>query len=132
MPSLHFGWAVVIAWAVIVAAGIRTRWRYLVLLHPVVTLAAIVLTANHYWLDAVVAVFLFALALVVDFGDRAMVPPQPRPSRSASRARFSCDVRLTVLPGARRSGRRHRGQRRAQAVGDRPSTRASPESPTRR
>jgi hypothetical protein len=66
MPSLHFGWALVIAWAVIVAAGIHSRWRYLVILHPVLTLAAIVLTANHYWLDAVVATFLFGVALGVD------------------------------------------------------------------
>ncbi len=50
MPSLHFGWALVIAWAVLLAT--KSRWRYLVILHPVVTLAAIVLTANHYWLDA--------------------------------------------------------------------------------
>ena len=34
--------------------------------HPVITLAAIVLTANHYWLDAVVATFLFAVALGID------------------------------------------------------------------
>jgi hypothetical protein len=64
MPSLHFGWALVIAWAVLIAT--RSRWRYLVVMHPVVTLAAIVLTANHYWLDAVAATALFALALGVD------------------------------------------------------------------
>ncbi len=64
MPSLHFGWALVIAWAVLLAT--KSRWRYLVILHPVITLAAIVLTANHYWLDAVVATFLFAFALGVD------------------------------------------------------------------
>src|SRR3954451_11845719 len=64
MPSLHFGWALVIAWAVLLAT--KSRWRYLVILHPVMTLAAIVLTANHYWLDAVVATFLFVFALGVD------------------------------------------------------------------
>jgi hypothetical protein len=64
MPSLHFGWALVIAWAVLLAT--RSRWRYLVILHPVITLAAIVLTANHYWLDAFAATVLFVLALVVD------------------------------------------------------------------
>ena len=64
MPSLHFGWALVIAWAVILASS--SRWRYLVLAHPVLTLAAIVLTANHYWLDAVAALVLFAFALGVD------------------------------------------------------------------
>ena len=65
MPSLHFGWALVIAWAVLLAT--KSRWRYLVLAHPLVTLAAIVLTANHYWLDAVVATFLFVIALGVDW-----------------------------------------------------------------
>ncbi len=65
MPSLHFGWALVIAWAVLLAT--KSRWRYLVLAHPLITLAAIVLTANHYWLDAVVATFLFGIALGVDW-----------------------------------------------------------------
>jgi hypothetical protein len=64
MPSLHFGWALVIAWAVFLAT--RSRWRYLVLLHPFLTLAAIVLTANHYWMDAFAALVLFAVALTVD------------------------------------------------------------------
>jgi hypothetical protein len=65
MPSLHFGWALVIAWAVLLAT--TSRWRFLVLAHPVVTLAAIVLTANHYWLDAVAATVLFVFALVIDW-----------------------------------------------------------------
>jgi hypothetical protein len=64
MPSLHFGWALVIAWAVLIAT--KSRWRYLILLHPVLTLAAIVLTANHYWLDAAGALVLFLLALAAD------------------------------------------------------------------
>jgi hypothetical protein len=64
MPSLHFGWALVVAWATLLAT--RSRWRYLVLAHPVITLAAIVLTANHYWLDAVAATVLFLAALGVD------------------------------------------------------------------
>jgi hypothetical protein len=84
MPSLHFGWALVIAWAVILASS--SRWRYLVLAHPVLTLAAIVLTANHYWLDAVVATILFGLALAVDHllerrrAKRARVPATVTPA----------------------------------------------------
>jgi hypothetical protein len=35
-------------------------------LHPFLTLAAIVLTANHYWLDAIVATMLFGGALLLD------------------------------------------------------------------
>src|SRR3954451_4548345 len=64
MPSLHFGWALVIAWAALLAT--TSKWRFLVLAHPVITLGAIVLTANHYWLDAVAATALFAVALGVD------------------------------------------------------------------
>src|SRR5205823_1656331 len=50
MPSLHFGWALAVAWAALLASRNRARW--LVVAHPALTLAAIVLTANHYWLDA--------------------------------------------------------------------------------
>jgi hypothetical protein len=64
MPSLHFGWAVAVAWAAVLAASSRARW--LVVAHPVLTLAAIVLTANHYWLDALVALLLFLGALRLD------------------------------------------------------------------
>jgi hypothetical protein len=50
MPSLHFGWAVLVAYGVVRA--LDTPWRWLAVLHPTITLAAIVLTANHYWLDS--------------------------------------------------------------------------------
>ncbi len=59
MPSLHFGWAMLVAISVI---GIkRSRRSLLILLHPLLTLLAIVATANHYWLDALVALALIAL-----------------------------------------------------------------------
>ncbi|MEU0161700.1 phosphatase PAP2 family protein [Streptomyces sp. NPDC006261] len=60
MPSLHVGWAVTVAVGLIVAT--RSRWRLLWLLHPAITLLVVVGTANHYWLDAVVAVALLAVA----------------------------------------------------------------------
>ncbi|MFE2040684.1 phosphatase PAP2 family protein [Streptomyces sp. NPDC059477] len=63
MPSLHFGWALILALGVIAAT--RTRWRWLWLLHPLVTLLVIVGTANHYWLDALVAGGLVAVALLL-------------------------------------------------------------------
>ncbi|MFF2411725.1 phosphatase PAP2 family protein [Streptomyces sp. NPDC058092] len=62
MPSLHFGWAVMVAVGLIVAT--RTRWRWLWLLHPLATLLVIVGTANHYWLDSIVVAVLLALAFV--------------------------------------------------------------------
>ncbi|MFC4507274.1 MULTISPECIES: phosphatase PAP2 family protein [Streptomyces] len=63
MPSLHFGWALMVAIGLIVAT--RSRWRWLWLLHPLLTLLVIVGTANHYWLDAVVAGALLGIALAV-------------------------------------------------------------------
>lgn len=63
MPSLHVGWAVVIAVALITATS--SRWRGLWLLHPVITLVVVVATGNHYWLDAVAALGLLAIAYVL-------------------------------------------------------------------
>jgi hypothetical protein len=63
MPSLHFGWALMVAIGLIVAT--RSRWRLLWLLHPLLTLLVIVGTANHYWLDAIVATAMLGLALAV-------------------------------------------------------------------
>ncbi|MGI5163009.1 phosphatase PAP2 family protein [Spirillospora sp. CA-253888] len=82
MPSLHVGWAVLVAWGIIRYG--RTRWRYLAVLHPVVTLLVVVLTANHYWLDGVVGVAVVAAALAVTA--RLERPPSPaRPEMSARR-----------------------------------------------
>ncbi len=60
MPSLHFGWALMVAVSFIAIR--RTRKSLLALLHPFVTLVAIVGTGNHYWIDAAVA---FVLVVVV-------------------------------------------------------------------
>ncbi|MEU1346750.1 phosphatase PAP2 family protein [Streptomyces sp. NPDC005795] len=60
MPSLHFGWAVMVGVGLVVAT--RSRWRWLWLLHPVITLLVIVGTANHYWLDSIVVAALLSVA----------------------------------------------------------------------
>jgi hypothetical protein len=85
MPSLHF------AWAAIVAAGFitirRSRWSLLMVLHPLVTLLAIVATANHYWLDAIVGGALVAVAIVVTHSVRcrmARFDPARLPLRRAT------------------------------------------------
>ncbi len=59
MPSLHFGWALMVAIGIIVIH--RSRWRYLALLHPTITFFAIVATANHYVLDAMIAAGLLTI-----------------------------------------------------------------------
>jgi hypothetical protein len=63
MPSLHFGWALMVA--VGLMAATRSRWRWLWLLHPLLTLLVVVGTANHYWLDAIAAAGLLGAALAV-------------------------------------------------------------------
>ena len=70
MPSIHVGWAIAIAMAVITTS--TSRWRWLVIAHPVVTVYAVVATANHFWLDCIAAAALVALvtALVSWLGRR--------------------------------------------------------------
>jgi hypothetical protein len=53
MPSLHFGWAVIAAMAVVQVH--RSRWRYVAVIHPFLMGTAIVATANHWWVDAAAA-----------------------------------------------------------------------------
>ncbi|WP_329200383.1 MULTISPECIES: phosphatase PAP2 family protein [unclassified Streptomyces] len=106
MPSLHFGWALMLALGMIAAT--RSRWRYLWLLHPSVTLLVVVGTANHYWLDAVVAAVLLGAALLfvprpVTGGSRiaAASPAGASPGtalpEAVSRGAVSCEA---VSPGA--------------------------------
>lgn len=85
MPSLHFGWALMVAIGLIAAT--RSRWRWLWLLHPLLTLLVIVGTANHYWLDAIVATALLGAALYF----------VPRPTRAAR----STVVRVQRAPSPR-------------------------------
>ena len=65
MPSVHFAWAVITAYAII--RFTRARWRWIVVVHPVATLFVIVATANHYWLDALVAGLIVAVVLLVEW-----------------------------------------------------------------
>ena len=60
MPSLHVGWALLIALGTIWISTSNARW--LVLAHPILTLAVVVLTANHYWADAIAAVVIVVAA----------------------------------------------------------------------
>lgn len=63
MPSLHFGWSLL--GAVAVYTNLRKPYRYVALAMPVLTLAGIVLTGNHFFLDAVAGAAVALLALWV-------------------------------------------------------------------
>ena len=71
MPSVHVGWALLVAVAIIATA--RSRWRWLALLYPGMTTLAVIVTANHFWLDGIVAAVILASVLPVQAGIRHML-----------------------------------------------------------
>jgi hypothetical protein len=81
MPSLHFGWALMLASSVIAIK--RTRRSIIIVLHPLMTLFAIVATGNHYWLDAIAAGLLAAMFAVVLLGWRFLRTGQLHPVQPA-------------------------------------------------
>jgi hypothetical protein len=63
MPSVHVAWAVLVA---VTAVTITTsRWRWLAVVHAALTVLVVVITANHFWMDGIVAVALLGLGWLV-------------------------------------------------------------------
>ncbi|MFM8304350.1 MAG: phosphatase PAP2 family protein, partial [Actinomycetota bacterium] len=89
MPSLHFAWAVIVAWGIWRFS--RSHWRFLGVLHPLLTLAAIVLTANHYWIDAFIGLMLVPIGIGAD-----RVLPRWNHHNLTREARFDLAPRTTV------------------------------------
>lgn len=95
MPSLHFGWS---TWCFFVLyPRVRRRWvRVLVGLYPLATLWAIVVTANHYWLDAAGGAVTLGVGYVLGRGlaratarrreIRTLTRTDPDPGRTQDRA----------------------------------------------
>jgi hypothetical protein len=66
MPSLHVGWslwAAVVMWPMVRRRGARL----LVVLHPIATIFCIVVTGNHYWLDAAGGALIFGVGTWAGF-----------------------------------------------------------------
>ena len=61
MPSVHVGWAVLVA--VAVCSVTKSRWRYLAVLHAATTVFVVVATGNHFWADGIVACALLLASL---------------------------------------------------------------------
>lgn len=82
MPSVHVGWALLVAWAALTVSTSRYRWW--VLAHPVLTVFVVVATANHFWLDGMVAaVLLLAAILLVRLSSRLAGPDHGDAGRPA-------------------------------------------------
>ena len=87
MPSVHVGWAILVA--IMIISGARSRWRWLAILYPVATTLAVVVTANHYWMDAIVAAAILALVLALTriwaaVGRARLTPQAGRPRLPAN------------------------------------------------
>jgi hypothetical protein len=93
MPSVHVAWSVLVAWAVITRA--RSRWRWLILLHPAVTAFVVVATGNHFWADGIVAAVI----------DAAVISAQSLLARRFRLARVPRQAAEPVAPAASSSSR---------------------------
>jgi PAP2 superfamily len=89
MPSVHVAWSLLVAWAVMTQS--TSRWRWLIVAHPVITVFVVVATGNHYWADGIVSATVVAVVLSVqrcyrpggrpvppDVGTRGLVSSGPR------------------------------------------------------
>src|SRR6202012_1329466 len=86
MPSVHVGWALIVAIAVITAS--RSRWRWLAAVYPALTLLIVVVTANHFWLDGIVAGLLVVAVMTLQ-----------RLGRRLRAAKVPDDHQLEQVPG---------------------------------
>lgn len=53
MPSVHVAWAVIVGYYTVTISS--SRWRWIAAVHMVLTIFVVVATANHWWLDGIVA-----------------------------------------------------------------------------
>ena len=117
MPSVHIAWAVLVGVAAVLLSS--SRWRWLVLAHPFVTFVVVAATANHWWLDGIVAVVILALAALADDRIRAALAGRriTEAEVPARRARAGTGDRhlLTVTSGGRGPGARRWEPSRAPA-----------------
>ena len=99
MPSVHVAWCVIVG--VVVFRSTTSRWRWLAPVHAVLMTLVVVVTANHWWADGIVAAALMGIAFGVVLGGEALarrfprltpatIPAQPAPA--ASQARVADDA----------------------------------------
>lgn len=80
MPSVHVGWAVIVAVFVWRSAG--RGWRWVGVGHAVTTVVVVAVTANHWWLDGIVAAGFVAVSVPVGARLDRLATRLPWPGRS--------------------------------------------------
>jgi hypothetical protein len=71
MPSLHVAWAAVVAFGALAAS--TSRWRWIGIVHLVITMLVVAATGHHWWLDGIVALGLLWVSLQIDTIGRRIV-----------------------------------------------------------
>ena len=99
MPSLHVGWAVLLA-AAVFPLGIMTL-RVVAISHAVMTTLVVVVTANHWWLDAAAAVGLIVLAdsVIRHMLEERSTEPDVQPARQLVPALAGPSLRPVLTAG---------------------------------
>ena len=106
MPSLHYAWATI---AVVAVAHVgRSRWRWLIVLHLVLTALAVTATANHWWLDGVAAVVVVLVATALQMAGATAVAAHRR-SHQRDVALAASGTRFVESIPADREGSAQRG-----------------------
>jgi len=72
MPSLHFGWNLLVGFSMWLASA-HILVRTFAVLMPLAMLTDIVLTANHYILDAAAGLLVVTLGLGIALGARELI-----------------------------------------------------------
>jgi PAP2 superfamily len=95
MPSVHVGWAVLVA--VAVCSVTKSRWRYLAVLHAAITVFVVVVTGNHFWADGIVACFLLLLSFFAERALRTLWQRVATPRKESANSP-AADARLVDAP----------------------------------
>ncbi len=101
MPSVHIGWAVLVA-VCLYSVG-RSRWRYIGAGHAVLTVFVVSATGNHYWADGIVAVALLAAALAAQAAARGVVRHVSGAARAGNDPVVASRALVTQLAGGAES-----------------------------
>ena len=91
MPSVHVAWAVLIGYYVTRISP--SKWRWIAVVHSTLTIFIVAATANHWWLDGIVASTLLCMCAWLNAGVRALLkrrttspPVDPEPLAAVSSA----------------------------------------------
>jgi len=92
MPSIHVAWACIVCFGIFTST--TSRWRWIGPIHLALTFWCVMATANHWWMDGLVACALVGLSLLIDDGARRLL------ARRGRRGRGPADEDPTVSQGA--------------------------------